>query len=432
MLKRWLLPLVLLQLYLAISLLLYFQGPWPWPTINSNRLILFLVLSQIFIAAGYLSGFYHLKGLNRFSYDSGRLVHKLFKSYKFSMVITALFIIPTSLSRSGLVIPDLITGIFSTGKSYNDFQAISGSMPIVEYGRILFSPVLVAFFPMTIFLWNYMARSRKLMAALLIFYWISIYVSSGVNKGLADFIITLPVFLVAHIFWSKSRFISIKKILISCLVLLILFLSFFGEGQKHREGGVGAEGVFNIGSSIIYSDRDSNLTKNLPESVLIIYESLSRYINQGYYALDKSFDIENSHTAFLGHSMFLSRQANRIIDTTYFTDNSLPGVLEKNEGYGMYSLWHSIYVWLMSDFGYLGTLLCMAVFGYLLSVFWSETIIRPSVLSLSGLYLMSILFAYVPGNNQIFQSGETTVAFIFTCLWLFLIKIQRSCRGVIK
>ena len=422
--KQWLLPLVIFQVYLSLTVLLYFYGPWPWPTNDPSRLAVFLVLSQGCIILGYLGSYRHLKRRCRALVNPS--IERVLKVQRVSLVITAIFIVPTALSRSGSLIPDIISGIMSAGQAYNDFQSITGSFVLVEYGRIIFAPLLLAFFPLTIFSWKELSKTNKFVSMLLIFYWLSIYIASGTSKGLADFIITFPFLYVARRFWMPSKSLDWKKLSSGLMLVFLMFFVFFGEGQKGREGGVGENGVFNDGADVISSDRLSGVSAILSENQLIIYESLSRYLVQGYYALDMAFDMESKHTWLLGHSMFLSAQGNAITGSTYFTDNSVPGVLEQRTGYGMYALWHSIYVWLISDFGYLGTLVCMMIFGYSLAVFWIESIFRPSMFSLAGLYLMVILFFYIPANNQIFQNGESTVAFLLLGVVFLLKKIQRK------
>ena len=66
------------------------------------------------------------------------------------------------------------------------------------------------------------------------------------------------------------------------------------------------------------------------------------------------------------------------------------------------------------------------VFGYSLAFFWIEAIFKPTALNLTGLYLMVILFFYVPANNQVFQSGESSVAFLVVGFIFVLKKIQRK------
>jgi hypothetical protein len=55
----------------------------------------------------------------------------------------------------------------------------------------------------------------------------------------------------------------------------------------------------------------------------------------------------------------------------------------------------------------------------------SIAIFRPAMFSLSELYLLLILFFYIPANNQIFQYGELTVEFLF--FWdLFVLKKSKK------
>lgn len=83
-------------------------------------------------------------------------------------------------------------------------------------------------------------------------------------------------------------------------------------------------------------------------------------------------------------------------------------------------LWHSLYTWLVSDFGLGGTLFLMGCFGFLLSLGWRRCLDRQGVIWLTMAYMMLILFYYTPANNQLFQIGETTSAFAMALVWLIL------------
>ena len=55
----------------------------------------------------------------------------------------------------------------------------------------------------------------------------------------------------------------------------------------------------------------------------------------------------------------------------------------------------------------------MLFVGYFLGIVWLDTLVKPSVISLSCLYLGVIFLIYIPANNQIFQNGEATIAALY-------------------
>jgi hypothetical protein len=75
---------------------------------------------------------------------------------------------------------------------------------------------------------------------------------------------------------------------------------------------------------VIEADRDGGHLGASPGGAMIIYESLARYVGQGYYALSMTFDLEHSSTLGFGHSMFLARNADAVFGTDHFTAGSLP------------------------------------------------------------------------------------------------------------
>jgi hypothetical protein len=72
-------------------------------------------------------------------------------------------------------------------------------------------------------------------------------------------------------------------------------------------------------------------------------------------------------------------------------------------------LWHTGYVWFISDLGYLGTVVIVGLFAYILFTTIMRMFVDPGVLSVIIVQQLLLLFIYLPGNNQIFQSGEGLV-----------------------
>lgn len=425
--KKWLVPLVFFEGYLSLTVALFFLGPWPWEIDQPILLVSYLLAAQLFIAMGYLLAWRRVHRQHQATEVPARHLISGTSGISFlkrSLLITCILIIPTALSRTGSFLPNIFEGLSDAGAAYNrNFERLLEGNPFVfvEYLRILFAPFLVAVFPLTVVYWSRLNRRLKVLSSVVIYFNLSLYLATGTNKGMADFVITLPWLIFLGVSTGLLHLqVRRRWVVIIVAVLFIAFLQFFGMGQTQREGGVGELGVINTGAGLIEAIRDNFLSLLLSDNQRIIFESLTRYVGQGYYALSMSLGLEHASTFGLGHSMFLARNADSIFNTDYFTSGSLPGLLETKNGWGMFTLWHSIYPWLASDFGFVGALIAMAVFAYLLGLSWGFSLLTASPQWIILFYLLLILFFYIPANNQIFQSGETCVAFFFILLAIIL------------
>lgn len=418
---RWLAPLVFFQVYLLTTVLLFFWGPWPWQVKHPDRLAAYLMAAQAAIAIGYLMAWQRLtqvEPLRQTGHETGAAI-------KLAAVATLILMVPTSLSRTGATLPDVMAGISNAGAVYNaNFERLAAGNPYValEYLRILLAPVLVGLMPLAVVYWTSLTWPWRLACLAGIAFNLSIYVATGTNKGIADFVITLPWLVYLGGCLGTLRLpVSWRTMLVVFGVLLAGFLAFFGAGQAQREGGVGELGVFNTGADLIYADREKGLPVSLGDSQRIIYESLTRYTGQGYQALSMAMELDDRASTWgFGHSMFLARNADAYFGTDHFTRGSLPGLLEEQAGWGMLALWHSIYPWLASDVGFGGAILVMAGFGWLLGLSWGRALQGAGHRWVVLAYLLLVLFYYVPANNQVFQTAETCAAFLLLVIGLVL------------
>lgn len=417
--SKWLVPLIFFQLYLGFSVLLYAFGPWPWDTPNQSLTIGYLVLAQLFIAIGYLFSWSkvcrtrRLIGQNTHQYHHSAVIF-----IKVALFVNYLLFIPSSLSRTGSFFPDLVLGLTNTGLAYNiNLVRLDQGNPYVlfEYLRMVTSPWLIGLFPMAVVYWKQISSSMRYLCFGAIFLNVSLYIGTGTNKGLADLVITLPWLIALGVSVGYLKVRLRPRIFILFGFLIFAFLTFFGAGQIQRAGNAGVAGAFQGGDGIISANRDHLVSTFLPEILVIIFESISRYVTQGYYALSLVFDIDSKTTYGFGNSMFLARNADLITGSNYFTTQSLPSLLEQSNGWSMTGLWHSIYPWLASDFGFFGTLVVIGILSYLMGLSWGLTLVVPRPITVIVFYLLLIIFYYIPANNQILQSGETAVAFFLCC-----------------
>lgn len=428
--RRWLAPLIFFQIYLGITVLLFFYGPWPWEVEHPAKLWTFLMASQLAILAGYLLAWRTLLSVPLPAQGINVGLQSGVGFLKLAIIVTLMMAIPSSLSRTGNWFPNIFHGVESTGSAYNEnFERLDAgnSFVVVEYLRMLLSYFLTAIFPLTIVYWGRLSAGLRWMASLTIAFNLSLYVATGTNKGIADFVVTLPWLIALALACGTLKVPRIKFIApLAFTALLAGFLIFFGEGQQQREGSGTEYSSFFTGLAVLQASGDHFISSLLPEQGRIIFESLSRYVVQGYYALSLALEIDSPSTLGFGHSMFLARNADTIFGGDFFVNGSLPGLLEKEHSWPMFLLWHSIYPWLASDFGIIGTIVVMGLLAYLFGLSWGMSMRTASAQWITFFYLLLVLFYYIPANNQVFQSGETCFAFF---ILLFLVAKQLIRRS---
>jgi hypothetical protein len=380
---------------------------------QTNNVIYYLLASQLAIFFGYIIGISLNKKLSiRYKkFDASRGIAFI----RLALLVNFFTFIPLSLSRTGSIIPDIFFGIFNPGDAYhNNYLRLQRGNPYIfaEYIKAFLSPWIIGLFPMLCIYWDKINLLYKIVGVVCVIAGLSLYIATGTNKGLADIVITFPFFLFLYQKIRNPMF-RIKLKHVFCFIgLILIFLTFFGFSMKGR-GVVVADSFF--ADRLILADYNFVSKSIFPDSVNMIYISIIRYLCQGYYALSLSFNIEHSSTFGLGNSMVLARNADHFFNTNYFEANSIPGLLESSLGYSKQGLWHSIYPWLASDFGFMGTLIVMSFFGFLLALIWLRVISIRDPYDIVLLYLMIIFFYYIPANNQVFQCLETLICF-FICL----------------
>jgi hypothetical protein len=443
------LPLIFFQLYLLGTVLLFAFGPWQWIIADNMKLFGFLLASQLMIAVGYVLAVWREGPWQRRVTEprSGILLFRL------SLAVNIVLAAPTAWARSNSWVPNIVAGLQNPGIVYMesvDRLMVFGPHVYVEYARILLAVVILPMVPLTIIYWRSLSRIERFLAGATIAWYLSIFIAVGQNKGLADAIATWAILIIAGIIFRRLPLRSLLiKLPIAYAVSLVLFFSYFGMTQLLRHGGAVANDPGTLtwyapvestepvaetaddagdgrglhvgtGPTSIVAYPDHLVARIAPDFVRNAYESFARYLGQGYQALAFSIDYAHPSTLGVGNSMFLSRNVDRVLKTDFFESQSLPGILERETGWSRQMQWHSIYTWLASDVGLAGTLLVMGVLGFVLAKSWVRTIRTAEPVWATMLYMMLIIFFYIPANNQIMQSGETAIGFIALSLLIFV------------
>ncbi len=138
---------------------------------------------------------------------------------------------------------------------------------------------------------------------------------------------------------------------------------------------------------------------------------VTHYLTQGYFALALALDEPFVPMWGAGHSMFLSRQVERVPGFAGFARRSYPARIEK-DGWDAYGRWSSVFPWWASDVGFAGALAIVALVAAGFVASWRDLLAGTSNPFAAAAFAQFALFlAYVPANNQCLQSGESLTAF---------------------
>lgn len=152
--------------------------------------------------------------------------------------------------------------------------------------------------------------------------------------------------------------------------------------------------------------------------------SLLDYITQGYRVLDLAQNLDFKMDLWFCNSYFLSRQAERLfgIDVSSKTYPVQAGIY----GIDQYIDWSTFYVWWASDLTFLGVGFLMFFIGMYFKIILNTYVTNDKDISANILfYYFVILLFYLSANNQVFQSAENLIGFLYLFIPFILRKYKR-------
>lgn len=416
-------PLLVTNTYLIGTVLLYIYGPWIWKSENFLLNIIFLFGCILTFSIGYISGIIctqKIKYKNLEEIDK----EKIRKIFNYSVVLQLLLIIPTIYARTGNI--DIMGIFFSTqGEIYRKSLLFrneqSGS--IIEYIRIVLGPFLFMTIPMVIRYFKILKKYQKILTIIYLLLFIVLSLKTGTDKEIGDIIIFLIGFIIIYFVENK---VSLKRKLtfvFGALSFAVPAFLLFTERKLSRGAPILTDGINMVDTNNVLIRFFSRGLKN---GIIV----LSSYLTQGYYANSLVIGEKFSSTYGFGHSLFLLSNLKRRISPELYSilfESSYLNIATQ-KGWDYMSKWHSIYVWIASDIGFIGCLFFMFFIGFLFSISFVILIKKNEILSLLVFNLMLILIFYIPANNQLFLSPESFV----TSNVILLVFIIRQLIKILK
>jgi hypothetical protein len=408
---RSLVPLIVVLGYLTFTVVLFETGPWPWPVTDTTKLMLFLLSCHGVFMLGYLGGSgLALPGMRSGEGFESRLLWGC-------IMVGAVLVVPTCFARTGHLVPPLIAALRNPGTAYSAalaHQAAPGAGVIVEYIRVLVSPLLFAVFPLTVYHWDTISSLEKAAGLAVTVGYVLIGLSTGQNATVAEIVLLLPWVVAAGVWSGHIRLNGFRKwaTVVLVVVMLLSFLVSFSRGQETRYGSYGATGWFMWTGT--RADADNWFVHAFPRPLQAGVLGLSSYLTQGYYALSLALDKPFVPMFGVGSSMFLYRNAAEFLGNPRIAELPYPERLQQENGWDARVVWSTVYAWLASDLSFPGVILLMGVVGLLLAVSWRDALSAGGPFALLFFTQLMVFCYYIPAGNRVGQGPEQLVTFWVT------------------
>ncbi|GKT11848.1 MAG: hypothetical protein ISEC1_P0821 [Thiomicrorhabdus sp.] len=434
---KYFFPMVFLQWYLTVTLLMFAFGPIDYHVELPFVFWSLLILYQLAFLVGYYAAFM-IKSNNGQCYKKNTL-DSFFSNNRFRLLVVAAMIASIIGFKGSESILDLLnplywfdaalSGIQSPGQSYVEkMQRVDSDVSGNKLASILlfifaFSKILLI--PALVFFWDrigYFTRSVAFFVTLLP---VLSALSHGTNKYVFDFAIfysaSLIVFFIQN-YYSTGRF-GFKKRKFFVLIFLtagVGAFTFFGLAMQERGGSVTYIEAMSPLGDIMVKDPDSNGDHSF---VYVTYAWLSSYIVQGYYGFSLSLTQDFTSSFGLGNSTFLMRQFEWISGVDLSTSTYQHKI---DRWWGESAQWHSFYSHFANDFHFVGVAFICLILGFYLAKLWFSIIDNNNFYAAAMMPLFALLIIFIPANNQIFGFLETFSAFIIiSMLWFYTMYINR-------
>jgi hypothetical protein len=412
------LPLTLFQIYLTVTVILFFVGPYPWPIENQFPTILFLIAVQIAFLMGYLSTSRKTPLFRHTELEIDQIINIV-------LFIASVWAIPSFMVRTVTVrdvyggpIGVIISGITRPGEIYNHHQTIvamrqSGSIGLLSSGLMtvtdfLLSPFVSIAMPIGLVYWHRISRLKKLAVTFITGVQVASWIGIGTNKGLFDIAILFPWLYIAQKLRSGMAPNKVfLRVTMTAGALGFIVFSYFIIGGMERHSDRGTD----IAQLIDVSEGYQSLFSILPEGVAYAILRIAGYITQGYYALSLAIDLDFEPCWGLGNSYWLSSWLRAATGGVSIIDQSYPGRLQAFD-IDLMTRWHSFYVWFASDVSFYGVPVIVFFVGRALASTWIDTIWGSDAYAIGLLQLLIIMVIYFPGNNQVLGFAPSGIPFI--------------------
>lgn len=429
-------PLYIHALYILTTLFINLFGPKEYLAYdNKVGMIIFILFYLLAVILGFSYGcqkkcFVFPKTKKNNDYQMLKLTVKCLKIACFLYLVNTIYM--ASIGRFSI-------NLSSMGANYNNFYSYyvdKTETSLFTFENVFLITVAIPQFIglcLGFFYFKRFSSKEKFYFVLLILFIVTnSTISNGNQKSIGDIIIFLFIILGYNLVIYPEKRNKIKKRIIFITISFIGLMAFsqFGRYSGHYSGHY----VASLNDNMPYAryNPDNIIFKVFGEKYgLGLSSFLCGYLSDGYYGLSKSLELPFVWTYGIGNSVGLSTIVEKSLGVDIYEQTYL-GRMEKE--YSLIGIsgkrnWHSIFPWLASDITFPGVIILFFFVGYLYAVVWKETIQYRNSVSYLMFSLLTIMFIFIPCNNQIFHGYNyimiTSFVFIY---WLHKHKLNNCER----
>lgn len=411
-----LLPIKFHVSYIFITMLIGFFGPKVYDNYNKPIVFLFIFAYLLVVYSGFYVGFHSSTQPRVVANPEDKdkfILNILRKSIVISLILSlvnSVFLYSTG--QMSFSLADMGANYSNFYEYYGDKKEESAFTFELFFLLITGLPKFLTF-SLGFFYYNKLqSKYKRLFITFLILTIVTQTISLGNQKSLGDIVIfgSVALLVKATTMTKSGRKKLVKRIAITFVGLFIILS--YSQYTRLASRDISLLEINENMVSYAHFDRNHMVFKLFgDEAGLGIANFVTGYLSNGYYGLSKTLEMPYVPTYGLGSSVAISSTAEKIFGVDIYQDTYL-NRMEKTYGIPGKRHWHTIFPWLASDFTFIGTLILFYIFSYLYGKSWREVLLYKNPISLLLFSLLTVMFAFVPANNQIFHGYDYLIVSI--------------------
>lgn len=412
-------PIKILVYFNLLTLLIFILGPVNWELNNQTLVVTYVLLNILSLYLGYKRGIKtYLIVKNKTNFESN-------KKFVYTVIMVyALWFIPLIYLRLGLtsfsilaILEKLLFGITNPSILYYEKvdRLSNGEASSLNSLNTLISPIIYCFIPVVVLYFKNFGWFVKAIVIFLIIIECVSWVSIGTNKGVVDVAL---IFLFTGLIVDPKLYKLSRKVIIILLaiigILYIFVFNMFSRFGANENLEVLERIEFNVLGNPL---KTSGFYENMAMSKKFAIMQVESYLSQGYFNLGLAFESPITWTFGFGNSM-VGIKMWKILTNQELLSQTYLGILERKNNIDPSVAWHSIYVWLASDFTFVGVPFVIFFIGYLFAKSWLDSIYKRTIYANIVFCLFAQMIFYFFANNQVI-SFSFFPFIVMISLWIF-------------
>lgn len=405
---KWL-PLILVELFLWSTYLLFWTTIYPQGISNPWVLSFFVFSAYFALFLGYWAFIRSLRGRNSWQAFSLPRPRR-----NFLMSLSAIHLMTYGLATlvefNCFDISSIREALSNPGGAYAAKFIVYEDQANLSHTNFAIQLVVINFWLYYFGLigitywWNDILLSVRVFFVISIFIYLLAFACMGTQKGLADVLLLCGVGLLlrysAHSL-VKTRLEKIRYLMPSlyyAVIPIILFLAYVIFIQSSRSDH------FKISDQIAEDAKNSIWGDLFNIQIAVFVNSIANYASQGYAGLANSLTQDYVFSYGYGICPSAHSYLQQYCGIPDFYASTYLARSELATGWPGLMYWSTAFPWWGSDLSFPGSVLLMVVIGWTLAVVWVSALQRRSIAAIVILGLLFETLFYIIANNQVFYA----------------------------